>query len=137
MLRVFSENFSFYGARKVWRQMKREVFEIARCMVERLMGDLGLQSVIRGKPVKTTIRDKAAHWPLDQVNRQFHASVQNMLSVSGGAAVQRTLHLRRNLGRVRLCRLCDRCLRPLHRGLAGERDGACQLRGGCPRKGDP
>lgn len=117
--------------------MKREGFDIARCTVERLMGDLGQQSVIRGKPVKTTISEKAAPCPLDQVNRQFHASVQKMLWVSGSAAVQRTLHLRRNLGRVRLCRLCDRCLRPLHRGLAGERDGACQLRGGCPGKSDP
>src|SRR3546814_1219234 len=44
-----------------------------RCTVERLMRELGLQGVIRGKPVKTTISDKAAPCPLDQVNRQFHA----------------------------------------------------------------
>lgn len=82
VLRVFSENFGVYGARKVWRQMKREGFDIARCTVERLMGDLGLQGVIRGKPVKTTISDKAAPCPLDQVNRQFHAPAPNMLWVS-------------------------------------------------------
>ena len=35
------------------------------------MLDLGLQSVIRGKPVRTTISDKAAPCPLGQVNRQF------------------------------------------------------------------
>ena len=58
VLRVFSENFGVYGARKVWRQMKREGFDIARCTVERLMGDLGLQGVIRGKPVRTTISEK-------------------------------------------------------------------------------
>ena len=82
VLRVFSENFGAYGARKVWRQMKREGFDLACCTVERLIGDLGLQGVIRGKPVKTTISDKAAPCPLDQVNRQFHAPAPNMLWVS-------------------------------------------------------
>ena len=53
--RVFDANFKVYGVRKVWRQMQREGFKIARCTVERLMRDLGLQGVIRGKPVKTTI----------------------------------------------------------------------------------
>jgi transposase InsO family protein len=62
--------------------MQREGFDIARCTVERLMRDLGLQGVIRGKPVKTTVSDKAAPCPLDQVNRQFHAPAPNMLWVS-------------------------------------------------------
>ena len=35
------------------------------------MRSMGLQGVIRGKPVKTTISDKAAPCPLDHVNRQF------------------------------------------------------------------
>lgn len=67
---------------KVWRQMNREGFAIARCTVERLMRDLGLQDVIRGKPVRTTISDKGAPCPLDQVNRQFYAPAPNMLWVS-------------------------------------------------------
>jgi putative transposase len=54
--RVFDANFKVYGVRKVWRQMQREGFDIARCTVERLMRELGLQGVIRGKPVKTTIK---------------------------------------------------------------------------------
>src|SRR5712692_7360814 len=57
--RVFAENFAVYGARKVWRQLEREGLDVARCTVERLMKDLGLQGVIRGKPVRTTISDKA------------------------------------------------------------------------------
>ena len=36
--------------RKVWRQLKREGFDVARCTVSRLMRDMGLQGVIRGKP---------------------------------------------------------------------------------------
>jgi transposase InsO family protein len=80
--RVFAENFAVYGVRKVWRQMRREGFDVARCTVERLMHDMGLQGVIRGKPVRTTISDKAAPCPLDHVNRQFHAPTPNRLWVS-------------------------------------------------------
>ena len=80
--RVFAENFEVYGARKVWRQMVREGFTVARCTVERLMADLGLHGVIRGKPVRTTVQDKAAPCPLDRVNRVFHAPAPNMLWLS-------------------------------------------------------
>jgi putative transposase len=80
--RVFEENFRVYGARKVWRQLRREGFTIARCTVERLMASLGLQGVIRGKPVRTTISDKSVACPLDHVNRQFQASRPNALWVS-------------------------------------------------------
>ena len=80
--RVFAENFAVYGVRKVWRQMMREGFPIARCTVERLMRDMGLQGVIRGKPVRTTVSDKSAPCPLDHVNRQFHAPAPNRLWVS-------------------------------------------------------
>ena len=73
VMRVFAQNFSVYGVRKVWRQMQREGFDVARCTVQRLMRELGLQGVIRGKPVRTTISDKSAPCPLDHVNRQFHA----------------------------------------------------------------
>ena len=80
--RVFVENFEVYGVRKVWRQMTREGFTVARCTVERLMKGLGLQGVIRGKPVRTTVSDKAAPCPLDHVNRQFGAAAPNRLWVS-------------------------------------------------------
>ena len=46
--RVFAENFAVYGVRKVCRQMNREGFAIARCTVERLMRDMGLQGVSYG-----------------------------------------------------------------------------------------
>ncbi len=80
--RVFAENFRVYGVRKVWRQMRREGFEVARCTVERLMRSLELQGVIRGKPVRTTLSDRAAPCPLDHVNRQFNALRPNTLWVS-------------------------------------------------------
>ena len=80
--RVFEENFRVYGVRKVWRQLKREGFDVARCTVSRLMRDMSLQGVIRGKSVKTTISEKAAPCPLDHVNRQFKAPRPNALWLS-------------------------------------------------------
>ena len=80
--RVFAEHFEVYGARKVWRQMLRAGFTVARCTVERLMRDMGLQGAVRGKPVRTTISDKAAPCPLDHVNRVFAAPAPNMLWLS-------------------------------------------------------
>jgi len=80
--RVFQENFEVYGARKIWRQLRREGRDVARCTVERLMRDLGIQGVVRGKPVRTTLSDKSAPCPLDRVNRQFQAPRPNALWVS-------------------------------------------------------
>jgi putative transposase len=80
--RVFAENFAVYGVRKVWRQLRREEISLARCTVERLMRQMGLRGVIRGKPVRTTISDKAAPCPRDHVNRQFHALAPDRLWLS-------------------------------------------------------
>ncbi len=80
--RVFGENFRVYGARKVWRQLKREGHDQARCTVARLMRGMGLQRVVRGKRVRTTISDKGAPCPLDHVNRRFKAACPNALWVS-------------------------------------------------------
>ena len=68
--RVFEANFAVYGVRKVWRQLKRESLDVARCTVERLMKEMGLQGVIRGKPIRTTHSDKATPCPLDHVDRK-------------------------------------------------------------------
>ena len=80
--RVFTENFEVYGARKVWRQLNRESIPVARCTVERLMSELGLEGVTRGKRIRTTVQDKAAPCPLDHVNRVFHAPAPNRLWLS-------------------------------------------------------
>lgn len=42
----------------------------------------GLAGVIRGKPVRIAISNKAAPFPLNHVNRQLHATAANMLWVS-------------------------------------------------------
>lgn len=81
--RVFAENFSVYGARKVWRQLRREG-EGARGKMSRAgwsgsCGAWACRAPWRGKGVKTTISDKKAPYPQDKVNRQFAAERPNAL----------------------------------------------------------
>jgi len=80
--RVWHENRRVYGARKVWKQLRREKIEVARCTVERLMRKLGLQGVVRGRKPKTTIPDDAAARPADLVQRNFAAIRPNQLWVA-------------------------------------------------------
>jgi transposase InsO family protein len=80
--RVFDANFGVYGVRKVWRQLGREGKKVARCTVARLMRRMGLQGVVRGREVRTTVSNPAVVCPLDRVNRQFHAPRPNALWLS-------------------------------------------------------
>ena len=80
--RVHAENFGVYGARKVWRQLEREGFDLARCTVERLMRSLGLEGVRRGKKGRATIPGAEAPRPQDLVCRDFTASGPNRLWVA-------------------------------------------------------
>jgi putative transposase len=80
--RVWDENFQVYGARKVWRQLIREGIEVARCTVERLMGDMGLKGAMRGKKFKTTTPGDEASRPADLVQRNFSASRPNELWIA-------------------------------------------------------
>jgi len=70
-------NFGVYGARKVWLTLNREGTPAARCTVERLMKDLGLQGARRGKRVRTTIGNDAAARPTDLVGRDFNPLAPN------------------------------------------------------------
>ena len=45
--RVYDENHSVYGVRKVWRQLLRDGISVARCTVARLMKAMGLAGVRR------------------------------------------------------------------------------------------
>jgi transposase InsO family protein len=80
--RVHAEQFGVYGARKVWRQLHREGISVARCTVERLMRELGLQGVRRGKTRLTTTPDATAPRPADLVDRDFSATRSNQLWVA-------------------------------------------------------
>jgi putative transposase len=80
--RVFDDNSQVYGARKIWRQLRREGVRVARCTVGRLMGELGIAGVVRGKTTRTTIGDEQAPRPADLVERDFSATGPNQLWVA-------------------------------------------------------
>ena len=81
--RVWEQNFQVYGAEKVWKQLNREGFEVARCTVARLMREMGLRGAIRGRRFKvTTHAAEGVERPLDLVDRDFGASRPNELWVS-------------------------------------------------------
>ena len=80
--RVFEANFHVYGVRKVWRQLGREGIVVARCTAARLMRGTGLQGIVRGRKLRTTIPDPAATGPPDRVNRQSKEPRPNALWVS-------------------------------------------------------
>jgi putative transposase len=80
--RVHAENYGVYGARKVWLALNRQGTPVARCTVERLMRELGLQGARRGKKVRTTIADPAAARPCDLVRRRFSPLAPDRLWVA-------------------------------------------------------
>jgi len=75
-------HFGVYGVRKLWRQLQREGTSVARCTVERLMRDLGLAGVVRGRRQRTTIPDETTPRPADLVQRDFRAPAPNRLWVA-------------------------------------------------------
>ena len=77
-----AEHFEVYGARKLWRQLQRQGTLVARCTVERLMRELGLAGVVRGRHHRTTVSDEVARRPADLVERDFRAAVPNRLWVA-------------------------------------------------------
>ena len=81
--RVWDEHEQVYGPRKVWRQLRREKIEVARCTVERLMRALGLRGTSRGRAWKiTTQAESATRRPADLVDRQFTATRPNQLWIA-------------------------------------------------------
>jgi putative transposase len=80
--RVHEDNFGVYGARKLWRQLLREGIRVGRDRVARLMRELGIAGVVRGKPKRTTIPAALAARPGDLVERRFGAAAPNRLWVA-------------------------------------------------------
>ena len=81
--RVFDANHQVYGPRTVWRQLRREDHDVARCTIERLMRAMGLRGVVRGRTWITTTdaADTVAQVP-DLVDRVFTATQPNQRWVS-------------------------------------------------------
>ncbi len=71
--RIWKESSGRYGVRKVWQQLKREGYIVARCTVARLMQNLGIQGVWRGKNKQTTRSRDDQKRADDLVKRNFNA----------------------------------------------------------------
>jgi len=80
--RVHRDNFGVYGIEKVWHQLNREGHTIGRDRVARLMDDLDLSGVLRGKKKRTTIPADVSPRPADLVERNFAAAAPNRLWVA-------------------------------------------------------
>jgi putative transposase len=79
---IYADNYSCYGVRKMWHQLQRDGVEVARCTAARLMRELGLHGLVRGKAKRTTITDNVVARPADLVARDFRAPAPNRLWVA-------------------------------------------------------
>ena len=80
--RVHEENFGVYGVEKIWRQLNREGVRVGRDRVARLMRELDLEGVVRGKRKRTTVPGELDDRPADLVDRNFRAPAPNRLWVA-------------------------------------------------------
>jgi putative transposase len=82
LLAIWTANYRVYGAHKLWKAARRGGHDIGRDQVARLMRELGIRGVRRGKRVITTRRDDDAARPADLVKRKFVARAPNQLWVT-------------------------------------------------------
>ena len=80
--RIWQDSKCRYGVRKVWQQMKADGVKVARCTIERLMKQYGMQGVWRGKGKMTTTSCDDQKRADDLVNRNFNARRPNQLWVA-------------------------------------------------------
>jgi putative transposase len=66
-----------YGRRKMTHYLRREGHRVAFCTLDRLMRDLGMNGVSRGKGIRTAVRAMDGHRAGDLVNRDFTAPAPN------------------------------------------------------------
>lgn len=100
---LHERNYGVYGVHKMWHAMRRAGWVIGRDQVARLMRVAGISGVIRGRKPRTTTPGTAPQWRPDLVMRDFKAPAPNRLWVG-------RYHLRAYLLRIRLHRVCYRCL---------------------------
>ena len=135
--RVHAENFGVYGARKVWRQMRREGVAVARCTVERLMRAMGAAG-------RCARQAGADHHPRQGAAVPARPGEATVPRARAEHALGQRLHLRRDVAGLRPRRLRHRRLRAEDRRLARQshRHGGLRWRGPSvrarrARAGDP
>jgi putative transposase len=66
-----------YGRRKMTHWLRRRGHDVAFCTIDRLIRDLGMNGVRRGRRPRTTIPGKDGHRAGDLLNRNFTAPAPN------------------------------------------------------------
>lgn len=83
---VYEANYSCYGVRKMWKAINRGYADqfgpVARCTVERLMAQLGIDGIRRRRKRPKTASARAEDCPDDLVDREFTAAGPNCLWVA-------------------------------------------------------
>jgi putative transposase len=82
LLALWRANHEVYGVRKLWKALLRSGEIAGRDQVARLMRELGIQGVRRGRGVRTTRPTAGADRAPDLVDRQFRADAPNVLWVT-------------------------------------------------------
>jgi hypothetical protein len=96
--RIWDANQQVCGPRKVWKQLRREGCRVAPCAVVRLIRNMGLVGVVRGRAWITTTQAAESGRPREPCGLAVRAHAPNKLWVSD-------FTLRRHVGRVRLRRV--------------------------------
>ncbi|MEV6432974.1 IS3 family transposase [Nocardia sp. NPDC051463] len=71
-----------YGRRKMTRYLRRKGHVVAFCTVDRIMRELGMNGIVRGRKVRTTIPGKDAVRAGDRLNRDFTSDAPNLVWVA-------------------------------------------------------
>ncbi|WP_368259175.1 IS3 family transposase [Blautia wexlerae] len=79
ILGTWEQHHRRLGDRKLWLRLRRDGHQIARCTVERLMRDLGIGGVVRGKRKHPADVDPRETRPSDLVDRHFRRFRTNQL----------------------------------------------------------
>ena len=82
ILTLWKDNYEVYGVRKVTKALRRQGVTLGRDQVGRLMAELGIAGMVRGKTKRTTKSDPSAVRAPDLVKRHFTASEPDHLWVS-------------------------------------------------------
>lgn len=70
------------GARKMWIVLRSNGYDVARCTVERLMGQMGWRGATKKKCPRTTVGSPSNPRAADLVDRRFWAAAPNRLWVA-------------------------------------------------------
>jgi transposase InsO family protein len=73
---------SLYGRRKITALLRRGGLQVAHCTVDRLMRELGMEGVRRGKTPRTTIPGKHGTRAGDLLDRDFTAPAPNRVWIA-------------------------------------------------------